>query len=59
MQHQSCLEPKPILKTREGDEGCQDIMRDHGRNHDFQRGEKGETVTKQRVLAFRDLNIVC
>ena len=56
MQHQSCgLEPKPILKTREGDKGDEDgqeFMRDQGRSHNFSKGRGGQTVTKQRVLAF-------
>ena len=59
MQHQSCLEPKPILKTREGDEGGQEFMRDQGRSHDFSKGRVGSNRDQKREYSlFRDLNIV-
>ena len=52
MQHQSCLEPKPILKAREGDEDGQEFMRDQGRSHDFLKGRGGPNCDQTESTRF-------
>lgn len=52
MQHQSCLEPKPILKTREGDEDGQEFTRDQGRSHDFLKGRGGSNCDQTESTRF-------